>query len=146
MASNRSKFLRGLIISMLVLLVTQFELGMAVNIAGPATIPTFGFSLTKILKVLDQAGGVSLPHAILGTLLVVFSVIILVPTLRTKARSVQITGLLAFVTMVLAASMGVVFTLSGFQNDNYSHGMASPFILTFSFYFLELYFLKPGPR
>jgi hypothetical protein len=37
----------------------------------------------------------------------------------------------------------VLFVLSGFQDNNYSHGMASNFILTFAFYFLELYLLKP---
>ena len=63
--------------------------------------------------------------------------------LASKIRSVQIFGGLGFLAMALAEINGVIFVLSGFQNDNYSHGMATMFILTFGFYFLELYFLKP---
>jgi hypothetical protein len=56
---------------------------------------------------------------------------------------VQVFGSLAFLATLLAAITGLFFTLSGFQNDGDSHGMASNFLLSFTFYFLELYFLKP---
>ena len=36
--------------------------------------------------------------------------------------------------------------MSGFQRDGYSHGMASGFILSFGFCFLELYSMKPDRR
>ncbi len=38
---------------------------------------------------------------------------------------------------------GLSFVLSGFQNDGSSHNMATNFLLSFAFYFLELYVLKP---
>jgi len=56
--------------------------------------------------------------------------------------SVRIYGGLASLTTLLAAYTGYGFVLSGFQNDGLSHGMATMFILTFAFYFLELYALK----
>jgi hypothetical protein len=61
-------------------------------------------------------------------------------------RSVQVFGSLAFLTILLAAITGLLYTMSGFQNDGDSHGMATNFLLSFTFYFLELYFLKPAPK
>ena len=76
----------------------------------------------------------------------ILSLVTLILALASKIRSVQVFGVLGFLSMALAATSGVLFVLSGFQNDNYSHGMATNFILTFGFYFLELYFLKPAPK
>ena len=45
-------------------------------------------------------------------------------------------GLLAFLSTVGAALMGVLFTASGFHNDGYSEGMATMFLLTFTFHFV----------
>jgi hypothetical protein len=56
---------------------------------------------------------------------------------------VQVFGILAFLATVLAATTGLLFVLSGFQNNGETHGMATNFLLSLSSYFLELYFLKP---
>ena len=85
-------------------------------------------------------------HARLGSGLVIFSVINLIFCLRSGLRSVQAFVSLAFLTTLLVAITGLLFTLSGFQNDGDSHGMATNFLLSFTFYFLELYFLKPAPK
>ena len=146
MGKNRFRALRVLVMVILVLLIVQFEFGMAVTIANPPELSPFSFSIVKISDALNQAGVAALLHASLGTLLAVFSVLSLVLSLRSRVRSVQIIGSLAFLATVLAASLGLAFTLSGFQNDNYSHGMATNFILSYTFYFLELYFLKPAPK
>ncbi len=146
LGKNRFRGLRVLVMVILVLLIVQFEFGMAVTIANPPELSPFSFSIVKISDALNQAGVAALLHASLGTLLAVFSVLSLVLSLRSRVRSVQIIGSLAFLATVLAASLGLAFTLSGFQNDNYSHGMATNFILSYTFYFLELYFLKPAPK
>ena len=146
MGKSRFRALRVLVMVILVLLIVQFEFGMAVTIANPPELSPFSFSIVKISDALNQAGVAALLHASLGTLLAVFSVLSLVLSLRSRVRSVQIIGSLAFLATVLAASMGLAFTLSGFQNDNYSHGMATNFILSYTFYFLELYYLKPAPK
>ena len=146
MSWNRFKFLRILVMVLLALLIIQFELGMAVNIGNPPSLPPFSFSLARISDALHQAGGAALPHTILGTWLVIFSVLNLILSISSRVRSVQIFGALAFIATALAASTGYLFVLSGFQNDNYSHGMATNFILSFSFYFLEFYFLKPDSK
>ena len=143
MSTNQIKRLQGVVITLLVLLVIQFEFGMAVNLSNLPSIPPFDFSFPGIAGALNLAGFVTVIHAVLGTLLTILSLIGLVMALASRIKSVQIFGALAFLTMALAATNGLLFTLSGFQNDNYSHGMATMFILTFGFYFIELYLLKP---
>ena len=146
MSRNQPKGLRAVVISLLVILAVQFEFGMAINLSGQPSLPPFSFSFTSVLNALNQIGFVGVTHAVLGTLLTIIALINLVMALASKMRGVQIFGALGFLSMVLAATMGLTFTLSGFQNDGYSHGMATNFLLTFGFHFLELYFLKPAGR
>ncbi|HVM72491.1 MAG TPA: hypothetical protein VMT91_12090 [Anaerolineales bacterium] len=144
MTTKNHLALRNMGIAMLVLLGLQYEFGMAVNIANPPTLAPLGFSLNGISSALQQAGAVTVIHASLGSGLVIFSLINLFLSLRSGLRSVQVFGSLAFLTTLLAAITGLLFTLSGFQNDGDTHGMATNFLLSFTFYFLELYFLKPA--
>ena len=144
MAANPLKSLRIAVIALLVFLAIQFEFGMAVNLANPPSIPPFPFSFSTVISALNQVGFIAIIHAALGIILTILSLVSLVMALESKIRSVQIFGELGFLSMVLAAIMGLFFVLSGFQNENYSHGMATNFLLTFGFNFLELYFLKPA--
>jgi len=146
MSTKRFRGLRLLVMIILALLVVQYEFDMAVNISDPPHLTPFSFSdMVKFNDALNQVGVPAQVHAGLGTLLVIIALVNLVLALRSKVRSVQIVGSLAFITVLLAAFLGEAFVTSGFQNDGYSHGMASNFILSFIFYFLELYFLKPAP-
>ena len=144
MKINQFERLRVMVVIMLILLTIQYELGMVINLSPnlPELHP-FGFSLLAISEALHLAGPVALAHAVLGSLLTLISILTLILSLRSKTRSVQILGSLGFLTMLVAMVGGVLFTLSGFQEDHYSLAMASNFILTFIFYFLELYFMKP---
>ena len=144
MAAKRFQDLRIMVIVLLALLGLQYEFGMAVAITNPPSLPQFGLSLNSVTNALQQAGVVAGIHASLGSGLVIFSLIALIFSLRCGLRSVQVFGSLAFLTTLLAAITGLLFTLSGFQNDGDSHGMATNFLLAFTFYFLELYFLKPA--
>jgi len=56
----------------------------------------------------------------------------------SRARSVAVIGALSFLAMALASSNGVLFTLSGFKSDYYSHGMATLFLLAFSLHFVQV--------
>jgi hypothetical protein len=78
--------------------------------------------------------------------LALISIVSLVFALKSGTGSVQIFGCLAFLATSLAITTGVLYTLSGFQNDGLSEGIATNFLLSFTFNFLELYFLKPGPK
>ncbi len=146
MIPNRFRFLRIWIMVILALLVVQFELGMATNLSDLPKLPPIGNSIVQFSDYLHQAGGVALVHAILGAWLTIFSVVNLVLALRIPAATVKVFGVLAFIFTLVAASMGSLFVQSGFQNDNWSNGMAISFILTFTCYFLEFYYLKPLPR
>jgi hypothetical protein len=141
------KSLRAMAVITLFLLTLQYELGMVVSLSPnlPELSP-FGFSLIKISDVLHLAGPVALAHAVLGSLVTFLSVFTLILSLRSKIRSLQILGSLGFLTMLGALTGGILFTISGFQEDHYSLAMASNFILAFIFYFLELYFLKPDSK
>ena len=146
MSAKRYQGLRVMVIVLLALLGLQYEFGMAVNIANPPSLPPFGLSLNAVSNALHQAGAVAVIHASLGSGLVIISIISLIFSLRSGLRSLQVFGSLAFLATLLAAITGLLFTLSGFQNDGDSHGMATNFLLSFTFYFLELYFLKPVPK
>ena len=56
--------------------------------------------------------------------------------LRSGAIAVAIMGGVSFLLIAMAAVNGVLFTLSGFKNDHYSHGMATAFLLSFSALFV----------
>jgi hypothetical protein len=146
MSSKRLTEARVMVIVLLVLLAFQFELGMAVNIANPKPIPPFSLSSTAVTAALNGVGVVAVIHASLGSLLVLFSLASIILALRSGVLGVKVFGCLAFVAIFLAATTGVMYTLSGFQNDGLSHGMATMFLLSFSFNFLEMYFLKPPAK
>ena len=142
MPSSPLKHLRVITLVMIVSLFLQYELGIATIIANPASIPPFGFSIISFRNALEQVGGVALLHAGFGGWLGIVSVVNLVLALRTKIRKVQIFGILSFLSIVIAAGGGLFFVLSGFQNDNASHAMATNFILSFTFSFIELYYTR----
>ena len=146
MSSNQLKPVRITIMIMLALLFLQYEFGMATIMSDITSISPFSFSITAFRSALDHAGVVTLIHAGFGGFLVIFSVINLILALRTKTRSIQIFGVLSFLTVLLAAHGGLRFVLSGFQNDHASHEMATNFILSFAFFFLELYYTKPASK
>ena len=143
MSTKRYLVARISVMVILALLALQFELGMAVNVSKQPSLPPFGFSLGAFSDALNQVGGVAVVHASLGVWLVIFTLAGLIFALRSGVRSVQVFGSLAFLVTCLAATTGLLYVLSGFQNDGISEGMATNFLLSFTFNFLELYFLKP---
>jgi hypothetical protein len=146
MSTKRLLAARVLVIILLVLLAFQYELGITLNIANPKPIPPYGLSLTAVSDALNHVGVVAVIHASLGAWLVLFSLVSIIFALRSRVLSLQVFGSLAFVATCLALTTGLLYTLSGFQNDGLSHGMATNFLLSFTFNFLELYFLKPAPK
>ncbi len=146
MSSNRVRALRPLVVIMLVLLALQYELGMAVNISNPPSLPPVSPSLSVLSDALNKAGAVAVLHGSVGGLLLLLSLVLLVMSLLSHVRGAQIFGSLGFLAVLFAADGGSQFVLSGFQNDGRSHEMATMWLLSFVFYFLEVYVLKPSPR
>ncbi len=140
------RWLRRMIIIFLAVLAFQFELGMAINLSpNLPDLPAFNFSIALILHALQQIGALGPLHAGVGVLLLLLALANLVLALASKARWVIFFGVLGFLSTTLEMISGILFTLSGFQNDGYSHGMATNFLLSFIFFFVELYLLKPVP-
>lgn len=141
--SSRKTFQRVFVIILLVLFAIQFELGMAVNLAPTLqNTPAFRFSIQPVMQALQSVGFVAMLHAGNAILLLILALINMITSLTSRVRMAQVFGTLGFISTVLAAYGGIAFTLSGFQDDGFSHAMASNFILAFIFYFLELYGLK----
>ena len=142
MSSNRVKALRPLVIMMLVLLAFQYELGMVVNISNPPSLSPVSPTLPALSDALNKAGPLAVLHGSVGGLLTLLSLVLLVLSLRSRVRGAQIFGSLGFVAILFAGDGGSQFVLSGFQNDGRSHEMATMWLLSFAFYFLEVYVLK----
>ncbi len=139
---SRLKRLQIMTIVMIVLLFLQYELGMATIMADIPSRSPFRFSIAAFQGALEQAGGVAPVHAIFGGIVVIVALINLILALMTKVRSVQILGVLNFLFIIVAAGGGLFFVLSGFQNDHASHAMATNFLLSFAFSFIELYTVR----
>jgi len=144
MSSKALKHLRIMTVVMIVSLFLQYELGIATSMAVSASIAPFSFSITAFRSALETVGAVALLHAGFGGWLLIISVTNLVFALKTKVRKVQVFGILGFLSIVIAAGGGLFFVLSGFQNDNASHTMATNFLLSFTFSFIELYYARPA--
>ncbi len=140
------RWLRRMTIIFLAVLAFQFELGMAINLSpNLPSLPAFDFSIGLILRALQQIGALGPLHAGVGVVLLLLALANLVLALASRARGVIVFGVLGFLSTTLEMISGILFTLSGFQNDGYSHGMATNFLLSFIFFFVELYLLKPVP-
>jgi len=136
---SRLKALRIAVIVMVVLLGLQFELGMAVNLSPNLdNVSPVAAAPAAVWSALAMVGAEAVTHALLGCLLTFFAVVILVLALLCGVPSVAILGAISFITIGLASANGILFTLSGFKNDNYSHGMATAFLLAFSAHFILL--------
>lgn len=142
MHTGRVKPLRILLIAMLVALGIQYELGMQFIMSDPQAAAPFAFSLEAVRGALLGVGPVALAHAGWGGVLLVLSLVILVVSLLARVRAAQVFAALGFLSIASAAAGGLLFVLSGFQNDSNSHNMATNLLLSFTFYFLEVYVLK----
>ncbi len=140
--SSQLKRLRIMTIVMIVLLIMQYELGISTIMADIPSRSPFSFSIAAFQRALEQEGGIAPVHAGFGGLLIIVAVINLILALATKVRSVQILGVLNLFFILVAAGGGLFFVLSGFQNDNASHAMATNFILAFTFSFIELFYIR----
>jgi hypothetical protein len=140
---TRLKSLRVAAIVILILLTLQFELGMSVNLSPSLEqVPHLAGTATAVWGALVKVGGAALTHALLGASLTVIALASLVLAIISGDRSVAVIGIFSFLAIALAAVNGVLFTLSGFKDDNYSHGMATLFLLAFSLYFVQVCLLS----
>lgn len=146
MRTPKFRWLRGIVITFLVVLVLQFELGMWLNLAPSPDVSGFSFSFVGIFQALQKYGMIGPMHAIVGTLLVLLAIVNIVLALTSRKVQVMIFGSLNFLATVMALVNGIFYTTSGFFNAGFSHGMADGFILAIIFAFIELYFLKPEAK
>jgi len=124
---------------MLILLALQFELGMAINLSpNLEDVPPLAGTVAAIWAALAKVGGAALLHGLLGVFLTIAALASLALAVGSGARSVTVVGVISFITIAVASLNGVLFTMSAFKDDHYSHGMATLFLLSFSLYFVQL--------
>ena len=131
--------LRVLSIIFLILLAVQFEFGIAVNLSPSLQeVSPIAGSVPALWTALAKVGADALVHALLGTALSVAGLVGLILSILSRRGTVVVVGVLSFLCLALAEINGILFTLSGFKNDGYSHGMATGFLLAFSLYFVQV--------
>jgi hypothetical protein len=137
--------LRGLriaLIAALVLLTLEGLTGDAVNLFVPFPSGNVGQSLGGLVSALSDGGGLPEFHALEGTAIVVLSLVIVGLSFKLRTRSLRIVSVLAAAAVVSAMVGGVMFVLSGFQDNSSSAQMGGSFIGAYALYFVELYFTK----
>ena len=140
-----SRKLRILIVLELVILSVQAWSGDAVNIffvTGSKTPPPF--SIGGFFQGVESLNAPLLVwHAAEGIALIALSIVVLALSFKwSRARSVRISCLLAFIFLLAAASGGFLFVLSGFSNGGNSAQMGGSFLAVYAFYFIALYYAK----
>jgi len=126
----------------LVILSIQGWTGDFVNLFSVFPMGAVDSSFSGLIRALEEAGQLPVYHAIEGVLLVAFSLVILILSFQTKIKNAKIASIIAFGAVVSATIGGILFVLSGFQDNGNSMQMAGSFIGAYAFYFLELYFTK----
>jgi hypothetical protein len=133
---------------MLVLLFFQYYFGISDNfsLSNVPAQPPISFSVSAIMGYLTGPASVVLIHAFSGLFLFLFSFVIILFSARSEIKILGTLAILGTIGIAGAMTSGLLFVLSGFQNDGASLGMAIGFILTFSVYFVELYFSRGFPQ
>lgn len=83
------------------------------------------YSFGGLMTALFGAGEFTVYHAFEGVLLVVLSLVVIGLSFKSKLRSLRILSILAAAGVISAVIGGVLFVLSGFQNNANSAQMGA---------------------
>ena len=133
---KQTNILKRLGVWMIVILIAQYVLGMTSNLF--VTFPTDGgpglfweFAWHQIPLAL---------HIIVGTLLFVFSIVLLVVAIKQKAKRWITAGIVGVISIFVAAYAGAQFVNT--QSAIFSYVMSLFFIIAFVSYGLATYVFK----
>jgi hypothetical protein len=126
--------------ALLILFLAQFSIGMALNllVTFPTNIfPASGGSLTATLNYILTSGDLLLTsHAVIDTAIVIVAVINLVFVMH-KNNAYKTLSIVSLIMVLVALVNGERFVASNFSINGISYGMAIPFIVAFTLYFVE---------
>jgi hypothetical protein len=125
---------------LLVLFLTQFSVGMALNlfVTFPTNVfPASGGSLTATLNYILTGGDLFLTsHAVIDTAIVAVAVANLALVIH-KSNVYKTLSTIGLILVLIALVNGERFVASNFSINGVSYGMAIPFIAAFTLYFVE---------
>ena len=128
---------------LLIGLTVQGWLGDFVNLFAVFPNGSVGHTLDSFFQAVKAAGNMEVAHAILGALILIFSIYILVVAFRgVVSIGARICAIIGLIAILSAAYGGIAFVFSGFQNNGNSMQMGGSFIGAYASYFLILYFNK----
>ncbi len=123
-------------------LTVQGWTGDTVNLFTTFPSGTVGPSIGDVGGAISAGGAILVWHAAEGVLLFALSVVVLAMSQRSKPTSVRIVSILGFLAILSAGVGGLLFVLSGFQDNGASAQMGGSFIGAYAFYFIELYYTR----
>lgn len=134
------RILPGMVILTLVLLTIQGWTGDFANLFASFPTGAVGASLGGFWGAVGGAGAIVAYHAAEATALLACSVVVLGLSIRQRVG--RLFAILGMGAVISAAIGGILFVLSGYQNNANSAQMGGSFIGAYAFYFLTLYATK----
>jgi len=132
--------LRASIVITLVLLSIQGWTGDYANLFASFPTGAVGATLAGFWQAVGNSGVLVLYHAVEAILLLTLSFVTLVLSFRRRVG--RLYSILGTASVISAAIGGILFVLSGFQNNANSAQMGGSFIAAYAFFFLTLYATK----
>lgn len=132
--------LRGMAVLTLVLLTIQGWTGDFANLFASFPAGSVGAGVGGFWGAVGGAGSIVSYHAVEAVVLLACSVAVLVLSLRQRIG--RLFAILGAASVISAAVGGILFVLSGYQNNANSAQMGGSFIGAYAFYFLVLYSTK----
>ncbi|MDA4111991.1 MAG: hypothetical protein OK439_05590 [Thaumarchaeota archaeon] len=132
---------RNIAISVLGLLLLQYILGTATNLF--ANFPTQTASINPLDNVFTNGPTLVLVHFVNGLALGLLSISAVVVSVIVKSKRLILITVCGFGTILFAGESGIEFVLGWYVNNLFSFLMSLGFILSFTAYFVLLWFANP---
>ena len=135
--------LNRIIIILLILMIIEGFIGNYMNLFSTFPSGKVDGTITGLINAINSVGIVLIIHTLDGILILLLGIVIVVSVFYlSESRNAKITSILGLILLIYAFLTGVLFVLSGFQDNSFSIGMGTGFIFAYTLYFMVLYYCK----
>ena len=100
-------------------------------------------SFTGLTQAILAVGPFLIAHVVNAVIVLILGILVVMLTFKwTKSRGARVASVLGLLAIISAFVGGVMFVLSGFQNNESSAQMGGSFIGAYALYFTVLYYTK----